>query len=272
VKRQAYFENGKPTQSLSYCAFLDILGFRERILAGERSGGSDELFQRFHSILENRLKALSAECRETHMEMKSFSDNVLIASPAISPDMEFEFALIMWSLRAYQLEMALEGLFVRGGLSVGKLFVGPDNVYGKALIDAYELESKVSVYPIVTLSDEAMLCVNEHLKYYAGDFAPQLRDVLVTSEGRYFINYLRECIIEGDEEESLDVKKLVTHRTRIEEALKESQGNDRVHAKYSWLACYHNYFCESVKQLRGYKKSMLVGGAAENVLIRSIRK
>lgn len=70
--------------------------------------------------------------------------------------------------------MALQGFFIRGGLSVGTLFVDDNCVYGEALIDAYELESKVAVNPIVILCENTMKLVDHHIGYYHGESAPQV--------------------------------------------------------------------------------------------------
>nr|WP_124982012.1 hypothetical protein [Ralstonia solanacearum] len=46
-----YFSAGKPVHRLSYCAFLDVLGFSERIRASYKDGSADKLLESFHKIL-----------------------------------------------------------------------------------------------------------------------------------------------------------------------------------------------------------------------------
>lgn len=186
-EKDDYLEAGKPVHRLSYCAFLDVLGLSERIRASYKNKAADKLLQEFHAIFKRRISRLKSDVDESLLYFKSFSDNVLLAHPRFSEDMESEFGFILWSISEYQFEMALQGFFIRGGLSVGPLFVDDNSVYGEALINAYHLESKVAVSPIVVLCDNTMKLVDKHIGYYHGDVAPQVSHVLVNADGRYFI-------------------------------------------------------------------------------------
>ncbi len=253
-----FFENGKPVHKISYCAFLDVLGFSARTRESYLKNSENNLLQEFFNIFANQLARMKEETEESLLYFKSFSDNVLLAHPRFSRDMESEFGFIIWSIQEYQLAMALKGFFIRGGLSVGRLFVDEDNVYGEALIDAYELESKVAINPMVVLCDKTMKLVDKHLTYYYGDWAPQLKAVLVNSDGRYFINYLSECVLDSGEAWGLDVESLGTHRDRINEALLEFNDNPNVFSKFKWLSDYHNYFCDSVSGYPNYSDTLKV--------------
>ncbi len=253
-----YLEAGDPVHRLSYCAFLDVLGFSARIRESYKNKTANKLLQEFHAIFDNRISKLKSEVDESLLYFKSFSDNVLLAHPRFSADMESEFGFILWSISEYQFEMALKGFFIRGGLSVGQLFVDNNSVYGAALIDAYELESKVAVNPIVVLCDDTMKLVDRHLTYYHGEWAPQVRHVLVNADGRYFINYLYECVIETDDGLDLDTKSLEIHRRQIEHALVQYAKHPSVFAKFSWLAAYHNHFCDSVSSFPEYSDKLKI--------------
>jgi hypothetical protein len=267
-----YLEAGKPVHRLSYCAFLDILGFSARLRASYRANEEDDLLQQFHKIFDRRINSLKSEVNESLLYFKSFSDNVLLAHPQFSEDLESEFGFILWSILEYQYEMALQGFFIRGGLSVGKLFVDENSVYGEALLDAYELETNVAVNPVVVLSDDAMKLVDLHLSYYMGESAPQARSVLVNADGRYFINYLSECILENSEGEWLDIASLRKHKVQIEKALVQYAAQPAVFAKFSWLAAYHNYFCESVSSANDYTDDLKVGSDLASVRFKTLGK
>jgi hypothetical protein len=186
--------------------------------------------------------------------------------------MESEFAFILWSIREYQFAMASQGFFIRGGLSVGSLFVDDNSVYGEALIDAYELESKIAINPIVVLCENTMKLVDLHIGYYNSESAPQVRDVLVNSDGRYFINYLSECILETDEGAEVDHDPLKNHKNQIEHALANYVEQQEVFAKLSWLAAYHNYFCDSVSSYPGYSVDLKVDRELASVKFRTLIK
>lgn len=253
-----FFENGKPVHRLSYCAFLDLLGFSARTKASYKNQTGDQLLQEFHEIFSNQVVRMKEEAEESLLYFKSFSDNVLLAHPSCSDDMESEFGFILWSIQEYQFAMALKGFFIRGGLSVGQLFVDDDNVYGEALINAYELESKVAINPMVVLCDSTMKLVDHHLTYYHGELAPQLDAVLVNSDGRYFISYLSECVRETGQGYDLDIESLAIHRDRINKSLSEYSDKESVLSKFRWLSDYHNYFCDSVSNFQNYSDDLKV--------------
>jgi hypothetical protein len=269
-QKDDYLDGGKPAHRLSYCAFLDILGFSARLRSSYRDGKENELLQRFHGIFNKKITSLKSDAQESLLYLKSFSDNVLLAPPQFSDDLESEFGFILWSIKEYQYEMALQGFFIRGGLSVGKLFVDDNSVYGEALLDAYDLETNVAVNPIVVLSDDAMKLVDLHLGYYHGEIAPQIRSVLVNADGRYFINYLSECILEGAEGEWLDVVSLKKHKEQIENSLTQYAAQPSVFAKFSWLSAYHNYFCDSVSSAPGYTDSLKVSAKLASVQFKML--
>lgn len=258
IKKDDYFHNGKPIHRRSYCAFLDVLGFSARTSASYTNGTEDILLAEFHQILTESLSLLEEDTEESMLYFKSFTDNVVLAHPDFSSEMESEFGLILYPIREYQFKMALKGFFIRGGLAVGQLFMDKNSVYGAALLESYRLESNVAVNPIVVLCDNTMKMVDEHLKYYAKGAAPQLRDVLKGPDGRYFINYLMECIIDGEYEQHLDTNSLILHKQQIEKALKDYASIPTVFSKFAWLASYHNYFCDMISAHPEYDNAMKI--------------
>jgi hypothetical protein len=235
-----------------------VLGFSDRIRASYANGTQDVLLGTFHAILSKAVAKLSEDSEATLLYFKSFTDNVVLGHPRISEDMEAEFGFILWSLREYQFNMACNGFFVRGGLAVGPLFIDETSVYGTALLEAYELESKIAVNPVVVLSDEAMKLVSQHLTYYHGEKAPHVRELLRGPDGRYFINYLTEAIFETGGGEKLSGKLMRQHRDAIISELKAHRKKPRVFEKFAWLAAYHNHFCGQVESYPGYKDTLRI--------------
>lgn len=267
-----YFLAGKPVHRLSYCAFLDVLGFSGRLRTSYKDGSADTLLESFHQILAKSIAQLKENTDDSMLYFKSFTDNVVLAHPRFSDDMESEFGFIMWAINEYQFQMALKGFFIRGGLAVDQLFIDENSVYGAALLEAYGLESTVAVNPVVVLCDNTMKLVDKHVGYYFGEIAPQLRDVLKGPDGRYFLNYLTECIIEGDDFESLDAKSLRLHKKQIESALKTYAAVPSVFSKFAWLAAYHNYFCDTVSRYPEYKASLKVSVTLTSIQFQQLAK
>jgi hypothetical protein len=271
-KKTDYFSAGKPVHRLSYCAFLDVLGFSERIRTSYKDGTANTLLESFHKILAKSIAQLKKDTDESMLYFKSFTDNVVLAHPRFSDDMESEFGFILWLIREYQFQMALKGFFIRGGVAVDQLFMDENSVYGMALLTAHDLESKVAVNPIVVLCDNTMKLVDKHIGYYSGDAAPQVRDVLKGPDGRYFLNYLAECIIEGNDREFLDAESLRRHKKQVESALETYASIPAVFSKFAWLAAYHNYFCDTVSGYPEYNEAMKVSATVCAMQFQRITK
>ena len=126
---------------------------------------------------------------------------------------------------------------------------------GPALIEAYELESKVAHFPRVILSAAATALCHEQLRLNGGDVE---RHTLVTDKaGVTFVNYLSHLeLTEEALDDSLDY--LNEHRRHIEENLARLEDGDGVRAKYEWLAGYHDYFCTSTLR-EDLAKALLIG-------------
>ncbi|MDB5762001.1 MAG: hypothetical protein JWQ21_996, partial [Herminiimonas sp.] len=120
-EKNDYMQAGKPVHRLSFCAFLDVLGFSARIRESYKDKSSNKLLQEFHAVFGKLISELESQSRDSRLYYKSFSDNVLLAVPRYSPDMESESGNILIATSEYQFQLALKGFFVRGGISVGPL-------------------------------------------------------------------------------------------------------------------------------------------------------
>ncbi|MGF1716658.1 hypothetical protein L4D08_17475 [Photobacterium chitinilyticum] len=255
-----YIEGGQPVLKKSYCVFMDVLGFSEMISRSSGTENEQEVFQRYHEITSQLITRLNEHVGDDSvLQMKVFSDNIVLALPWFSRDGESEFGSVLLALREYQLSMALNGYFVRGGMSVGQLFVDNNMIYGKALLDAYALESKVANDPKIIISDEVLEIVRSHTRFYAHpQNSPQNSDVVIDADGRGFISYLDELIEEGDYDYQLNTARLLQHKDKVMEAVNLYRTNTKVWYKYHWLCDYHNYFCSRVSHINGYTDDCLI--------------
>ncbi|NUW72306.1 hypothetical protein HOP38_07240 [Vibrio mediterranei] len=255
-----YFDDEQPVLKRSYCVFMDVLGFSEMISSSSEQPNELELFHKYHDVTSKMVARLSEHTeRGSVLSMKVFSDNIVLALPWFSPDGESEFGFILMALREYQLSMALNGYFVRGGISVGKLFVDDNMIYGKALLDAYALESKFANDPKIILSDEVLEIVRSHTQFYASPkHSPQNSDVVIDADGKGFISYLDELIEEHSDGYRINAELLLLHKQKVIEAVELHRMNTKVWYKYHWLCDYHNYFCRQVADMPGYSDDCLI--------------
>lgn len=176
-------------------------------------------------------------------ELKAFTDNIVIGWP-IHNDAEFEIGTASTCLAQFQLQMAIEGFFVRGALAVGPTYIDDIAVFGGALTEAYHGESTLARDPRIILTNTAMQAAKLHLTYYTDkEKAPHARAILKDSDGQWFINYL-DCLLENEEDGKPFYKELMQHKAAIEQKLADHKSNPSVWSKYAWVASYHNYFCD----------------------------
>jgi hypothetical protein len=225
-------KNGRPKLVRCAVLFVDLLGVREM----NRS-------RRVASHLVGLERAVSRAYRD-FLEPNSpwpgafFSDTLVLASPVLPHGGE-EAAIGGLVLQAawLQLQLITEGFFVRGGLSIGRFHIRDGFVFGPALAEAYEIESRAAIHPRIVLSSEAERSQHADLRFYAEPaYSPQSLMLMRDADGHTFINYLGVLFDEPEDPEP----SLAWHRDTVIARLREHRGNRRLWEKYRWLAEYHN--------------------------------
>ena len=147
----------------------------------------------------------------------------MVVGYPINDDGEGELNEILDNVAEYQFNLSLEGLFVRGGISVGDFYINDDIVFGPALLDAHNAESKLACYPRIVLDAKAVKKLQKHMS--GNDTAPQHSKILVDNDGQLFLNYLNtifkyyvECS-NAYEFEVIKINLLLRHKLKIEEML-----------------------------------------------------
>ncbi len=104
---------------------------------------SEEEKQKLHRALKRIYKVKSDNESKGIMNMKSmgvevttFSDSAVISYPAKDDNLLY----LILDLIHMQLDLALDDVLLRGGLSIGALFHDGDIVYGPAMNMAYKIE------------------------------------------------------------------------------------------------------------------------------------
>lgn len=248
--RNPYVKEGEgPQLKNSVVAFMDILGYRDMVENAVSAGTEPELLLKLHSCLEYGQKFLKGELTppklgpKDYYAVKAFTDNIVIGWPILM-DAESELGSAFSTLSFFQFHLALAGFFIRGGLSIGPLYMDDIAVFGGGLNEAYDAESRLARDPRIVLAPSAEEAVKAHMKYYAEpDYSPQSRDLYRDSDGKVFLNYL-ESILIAENEYGPSYDELLKHKEIVQHALTKHKDNPMIWSKYAWAANYHNYFCE----------------------------
>lgn len=121
--------------------------YKPRPIPPNLTGADIEKYKRIKERAENRKPTIV-----------TFSDSIIIYVPLSDDDKVIQVDSIFSSAIAIAgafLSLMIHGTVFRGGLEIGLACeIGPKEIYGPALLKAYDLESKIAKYPRVVIGDE----------------------------------------------------------------------------------------------------------------------
>lgn len=243
---------------LSYVAFLDILGFKNMVM-----NNSEKVLLTLRQIRGfcNQFYGYDRKNRGTDKDpMKGiplvtmFSDSVMITAPTCLWFLH-EFVDLISHLQYFLLT---QGVLLRGGIDVGKVFHDNNYLFGKGLVGAYLIECNISKYPRIVISNRAIKfsqnSIDASCDYYIDDAIKYNDDsetifenieayfthdifeyVTIDKHGIYYLEYLIRGYSETDDEDKESHFKCISQT--ISEGLKTNV--ESVREKYVWL---DNYF------------------------------
>jgi hypothetical protein len=242
---------GHPSLADSFVFLIDLLG-----TSASSAADAKEYLRITHAALA-RAGLWANEVDGDRAVARWFSDNLVLAEPCEdvsgqSHELGFGFSLI--SAAWVQLEVAMMGLFSRGGLSLAPFFANEQFVYGPALVEAHALESKDAIYPRIVLSPTvATYAVAQLRAFLGGEEEVHRTHLAIDRDGLPFVNYLSTVWdIEGRSMEYLEY-----HKGHILSRLDQHRGDPHIHLKYEWLADYHDRFCRAEAARGAIHVSML---------------
>lgn len=235
----------------SAVAWLDILGFRDALEKARAQNEEQQLLELLAGALKELVPRMkpSLDFNPPKWVVKGFTDNFVVGFPLVvfnAPTRGMpELNIVMGRAGRFQLELAQAGFFVRGGVSVGPLYMDENLVYGAALIDAYEAETQRAREPRIILTASARAVVDEEAKRWAlGPFtAPDDASLWQDSDGEVLINYLNG-VVEFENEVGCDDDTFRRHGEVIRGKLIDYANDPRKRSKYEWAARYHNAFLD----------------------------
>lgn len=239
--------NGQPQMRDSVVLLLDILGYQAMVRQADDLSKQQAILAALHKALKRHRSRLVPKLSggQAWYAVRAFTDNIVIGRP-IFADGESELGHMLINSGEYQLALAREGFFVRGAITIGPHYMDEYAVFGPALIEAYDIETKRAVYPRIVLSERARAFVKHHVGYYAGGAinAPHDNELLVDDDGEWFVNYLDAARLDNDPDLLPWYERFVLeHRRRLREQIIAHQQDRRVLEKYLWVGRYHNFVC-----------------------------
>lgn len=157
-----------------YIAYFDVLGYKSRLAEQQDDGVA--LFDQIRTSVDHvkntingwlASPALNRSSNGRDLGVKVFSDNFLIYMEA--GDMESadelsnrnehaRLAIFLLTVATLQFDLLSKvGVFVRGALVKGLFAATDDFVFGRAIVDAVNIEENVAIYPRIVVDDSFLL-------------------------------------------------------------------------------------------------------------------
>lgn len=228
-------QKGKYTTENYMVAFIDILGAAKKIQ--EDSIGSLNTVHRVYEKALELYKSQLLDERRSHInpdnieyiKTRIFSDNIVLYT-RINDDIKACFLHLVYLTSFIQAIFLNEGLLVRGGIAIGDFFADDIMIWGNALVQAYQIENDIAIYPRIVVQPNIIFSVGE-------DFANEFDCISVDEDGCYYVDYINNSMY-------WNVKTAIEKaRTLCEKSLKDAKyktekENTKVVQKIIWQKNY----------------------------------
>lgn len=253
----AYLDGaGKPQLRRSVIAFFDLLGFSQISTSTASPDDAQRLLDKIVSAIEDsrgfvRQSLGDGELGKAgHWAVKFFSDNLAFGYPF--DEQVADPATTAWFIvrcaQRYQLRMTQNGFFVRGALTEGPICMTDEIIFGSALVECYQLESKTSIVPRVLLAEPLRRLLTEPPGLVGSRDLPNPEDGICRDvDGWWFVNYLQAA----QEGAQIRWDFIEQHKRSILRSLSTTTRHD-VLPKFGWACRYHNVFCHWHRDAPGY--------------------
>lgn len=226
-------------------AYIDFLGMKEK-MKQENSFESLQIMRFLINNVKRNASFISKINSLQEFEIKIFSDNIVIAQKVDNEMLRDQIVSLINLVSLIQFEAFFQFDFpLRGGITIGELYIDNSVVWGTGLIEAYRIESSLAVYPRVIVSNGVLNryenCKQESLNLYAF--------IKKDTDGFWFVNYfLAAPNIQLIPEISASLQ---------DKAKSHVNEDDRTRQKINWIISFFNSYCNEFKNRGDYAKYVL---------------
>lgn len=235
--------------------FLDILGFRKIIeqtidpkTDEDIADSIDSLYQTLLSLTES----VGSPGKNSSKVVTQFSDSIVVS---FQEEEEKGVLTLILDIQSLIVKLIQRQIICRGAISYGKLIHTKEILFGPALVDAYETESKAAMYPRVIL-DKSVSDIAKKYRTLRGELInpnipDEFREHLGTdnltkdTDEKYFIDYFISAVSNMD---SLDTVK--THIENLRKIIVNGSkyNSPDLKVKYGWLKNKYNNLVDHFKK------------------------
>lgn len=216
-----------------FVLFLDILGFKKKVDATYSKEQDlpleiEKLYNALETISESNARTAGSK------RFTQFSDSIVVS---FNDSEEYEFSHLLDDISIMLYELASQGIFCRGAIAYGKFLHDEKFLFGPALVEAYETESKAALYPRVII-DKSVLDVYKQKSKKALKRLQLKKDfvdnyLLEDMDDKLFIDYFY-LPVERAVGPDAYVEYLEKLRSHISDELSRARAAD-IRVKYGWM-------------------------------------
>jgi hypothetical protein len=238
-----------PQYADRYCAFVDILGFRQLIDQLDTSETSFEALRALLTRIHGAHSGAALDVNGTDFRAQSISDAVAISTNVSANGL----GEIFKSLIALTLDLLVEGYFVRGAIVKAPLYHDEKMVVGQALVQAFHYESEVAKYPRIVVTRNVrtdIIAIGTTLE--ETELYPRIANLRQSVDGPMYLDILQPILnllkkndhpYKGKDlttAEAAEIRRLPKIRDKIQERYEEAMDTPRHFEKVRWFAQYWN--------------------------------
>ncbi|MDK4486151.1 hypothetical protein MVQ23_09880 [Fusobacterium necrophorum] len=227
-----------------YVVFLDILGFKNMVMNSENNPNLLEKINKILNQIQKIKKDKYSLFTESDRQISIFSDSIIISYSSINPGIVYP---ILENIICLCIEFSYENIWIRGGISFGKLYHKGDKCFGPALVNAINLESKHAKYARVVVDTDFLVTTtaNPPKLFSSNEHKNQIMEFLKkdSSDNLYYLDFLDSILDSLDYPE--DIKNtFVKIKNNITQSLISYKNNTQILEKYEWMKNYYNQTIE----------------------------
>jgi len=243
-----------PEYDIAIISFFDILGFSKIV---QRHKNPNKILEKL-KIFKHRSKLDMNTSLAHGQQFINFSDTVVRTTKVLSRTNKSLPQGILFheflDLIFIQFSLIWEGIFIRGGVTVGEIHHDESHIFGRGLNKAYYLERDMAIYPRIVIDPDVFHLLEKVplLKSHHHTLPMEKQNIreLVRrgSDGWWFLDYLR---VMGEEVGNIHNygKFLKLHKQTIVKNLSKFKTLNRDAVKYVWLSLYHNEVVSSLPKI-----------------------
>ena len=226
-------------------AYIDFLGIKEK-MKNESSYESLQILKFLLMGTKRTASYISDINTINDFEIKIFSDNIVIAQKVEEERVNDQIISIVNLMGSIQFHALLQfDFWLRGGITIGELFIDDSVVWGNGLIEAYNIEDNLANYPRIVLSNKVLEKYQSCKKESLNLFGLIKKDF----DGLWFVDFLIAA----------PNLKMIPSISKFLSDIVVTYVNkpDRVKQKINWMITYFNSYCCKFKERGEYDKYTL---------------